>query len=358
MSLRLPLALTAVALATTFAVTPAASAACRCRPRAHERTIARNAVAAVLLYVRDHGDDRDELLIGCSVRSGRRRSITRAASGFSGGTWIDAARLNGTRVAVLEHFADAKSGVDEVSLRSDDAVQRVRVGGVPAAGHIVAFAAGPRGEVAWTADAELRLWTPTAKAAGDTRVLDQGVALTRPRFVGPHRLTWRHGERPMARTLPLLPGACLPDSATGTAEVDFAYGDGRTYACLRGGAQPLGVGPAGLVDEPWRPLHLSVAPPYLALVEGTDLVRIDLRDGARLTVPAGVALMPVVTPSEALAWLHPAGSDVEVWVADGAGARAIANIAHPLRQPTLVRDGETIAWNGGAGYTFAGPPAT
>jgi hypothetical protein len=355
-----------LAAALVIAVASPASAADSCRPRPGEHQLARSAQAVVLAQVvRQSQHFPVQTIIGCSRRSGKRRTIdTLHRRTTDDPTRLVGLRLAGTRVAYV------MTTKDEPTIIAEDAIhggRRHDVGALSLSSDIdptritspLSWAVDAQGDVAWISGAE-----PTAPSAFARPTLGIWRAGLGRRGVDSHaaldgltlrdgKVGWRRNGTPHTVDLTAVaPSRCGPQQVlAGTLEVDLAQTvDHVPTACLRSTGTTVPITPL----YPYAILDINgpyvLAGWYHVSWEGVVVVDL-LRGTATAADPFDpyhypptddtVSQNAVITDHGSIAWLRDSG----LWVRDGAGTRKVAEAG--AGTGPLYRDGSTVTWSGG-----------
>jgi hypothetical protein len=350
-------------LAITAAAVSAASAADRCRPRTNEHALARSTQAVVLeRIVKQSQHFPLQTIIGCSRRSGHRRTIdTLHRRTADDPTKLVGLRLAGTRVAYV--MADGPTIIAEDAIHGG---RRHDVGANPSPMDPtrlelpLSWAVDAQGDVAWITGAD-----PTAPPAAQRPTLGIWRAGLGRRGVDSHayldgltlddgKLGWRRNGTPHNVDLnAVAPSRCGPQKAlTGTLDVDFAQiSNDRNAtvptACLRSTGKTVPINN----DEAWDLLDSNG--PYVLVgwhhVSWEGVVVVDLLRGTATDADPfslhptddTVGQQAVITDDGSIAWLRKSG----MWVRDAGGTRKVADAG--AGTGLLYRDGSTVTWSGG-----------
>lgn len=336
---------TLITLTAVLLLTAPASARDRCAPRHGEHRVGHGATLAALVAVKQQGYGETERLYACVRRTGRRSFLDRAVHDLDGET-IGAVRVAGWHVAWIVMGSERSSTWN--TLNESDVRRHRHVEPSIDLGHLAGWDLGASGEIAWIADGHVRLWHPQTAPAGDTRIIDTGVALHRVRITGA-AVHWDHGT--VHRRVPLAaPRGHCAASGLGTAQIALVLGS-NAAACGRatGRITPLGVGLGDFLYDNMALADLSrnvdIAGPYVAVTTQSAVVRYDIRDGSALRIPADLAYWPLVDARGELSWtvVHP--DITELWVSDGDGVHQIGST-----REHAMRDGATIWWESTKSY--------
>jgi hypothetical protein len=346
-------------------MTSPAVAAERCHPRGGERRLARSAQAVVLERIVKQSQHYPlQTIIGCSRRSGKRRTIdTLQRRNVVDGIKLIGLRLAGTRIA---YAMDPGTGMSTII--AEDALHGGRrhdlgVGGWPfgiqdrgPGVQIADWAIDAQGDVAWLT-AEGAPFGQGVQALGvwhrglGRRQVDSHALLTDV-SLRDGQLRWRRNGAPRSVNLASVPPSRCGASATigGTLQVDLVHDidlvtgsyEGTLTACLRATGKTVTSyfdvadivdvnGPYVLVDWEWHGSSLT----WLA----------DLTTGAITETRRGVD-SGVVDDHGSIAWLSDG-----LWVRDAGGTRKVADDL--TGTGSLLRDGSTVTVsNGGPSVTL------
>jgi hypothetical protein len=314
----------------------------RCAPRAQDEVVqARSSAAVVLLR-------RTQVLIGCSVATGRRRVLATNV-GFT--SFIEKVRLRGTVVA----YARSEGGRynDFTSeLWREDALRAGRGWLVERTSGIRDVAIGPGATIAYiTAGAPsevLRL----QRANGAMLQVDGAMELRDLRFTR-DRLTWRHDKA--TRSANVTPvDHCGGHSGTLTLALTPHSAPDSVTACLRA----TGTGRTLLTNEshstavsgPWFFAHAAVtAGPWIAThPDDHTIITTNLASGAGETITAPGVGFVAINANGTVAWSSPSAEPgtSQVFVHDTTGTRLLDTASGILSfgfDGTLLRYGPKTA---------------
>jgi hypothetical protein len=337
---------TLITLTAVLLLAAPASARDRCAPRHGEHQAGHRATLTALVAVEKQGYGEIQRLYACVRRTGRRSFLGRAVMDDLDGETIGAVRIAGWRVAWIVSGYDRSSTWN--TLNMSDVRRHRHVEPSIDLGHLASWDLGAGGEIAWIADGHVHLWHPQAAPAGDTRIIDTGVALRRVRITGAS-VHWDHGT--VHRRVPLAaPRGHCAASGLGTAQIALVLGT-SAVACWRatGRITPLGVALGDYLYANMASADLShnvdIAGPYVAVTTQSAVIRYDIRDGGALRIPADLAYWPLVDARGELSWtvVHP--DITELWVSDGDGLHQIGST-----RERAMRDAATIWWESTKSY--------
>ncbi|HMJ34805.1 MAG TPA: hypothetical protein VK501_12905 [Baekduia sp.] len=196
-----------------------AAAGDRCAPHRTERVRARSASAVVLLR-------RTDVLIGCSLATGRRRVM-----------WVidrhevifDQIHVRGTWVAYVVNNVERYDHTQW--LFRDDATHAHRRKRL-AAGAVTEVAVGPAGAMAYVTGGAPSDHLLLDRRGAGALLVDQGFRLRSVRFAADDRLTWHHKITSMTASI-TAPDRCATGHDSGTLALAVTHTATTATACWR-----------------------------------------------------------------------------------------------------------------------------
>jgi hypothetical protein len=330
----MPRAVLLSALVLLLLLPAGAGAAPRCAARHGEHVRAHGPLLTVLEATSATRDVTTVTLRSCDPRTGRRRPLTSASSGWGYLAELRSVRVAGHRVAVLIATSD-KYMSSSTELALFDVRTGFRAEPVAPMDGVTSWDLGPGFQVAMARYGRVEVWRPLVD---DLRVLARGRGFSSV-TVSNGLIRWSHGPRRTAAPLALGASACPPGLRRGTREVDLLAGG----VCWRatGAVTAFGDG-----EE-----HQEVTGPFVATRTAGAVLRRDARDPAAtpLVIPFAGAEAVAVSLSGNLVWRRAAGATSELWVHDGEDTHRIGDVGAAA---PFALDGETVTWPPGYAYVL------